>query len=131
MTLEPLIQANIAIQIHVAAVALTMALTPVQLLLQRGSFAHRMMGRVWMSAMALTALSSFFISTLKWVGPFGPLHVLSIVALVSIGIAFRAARRGDHKTHAWTLFSLIGFALIGAGIFTLLPGRIMNAVFFG
>ncbi len=81
--------------------------------------------------MALTALSSFFISNFKWVGPFGPLHLLSVIALFSIGIAWRSARRGDHQTHAWTLLSLVVFALLGAGIFTLLPGRIIHAVLFG
>ena len=130
MTFYPLIRAGLAIQIHVIAVALAIVLMPLQLVLMRGGYAHRMVGRVWMIAMAVTALSSFFISTLKWVGPFSPLHVLSIVSLVSLGIAWHAARRGDYTTHMWTVLSLVIFAPVGAGIFTLLPGRIMHAVLF-
>lgn len=131
MTLSPILNANPAIQIHVAAVMVAVVLTPIQLLLQRGSDAHRVIGRIWMIAFALTALSSFFIYTIRWIGPFSPLHILSVVALISLVNAYLAARRGDIENHRWTVLSLIGFALLGAGIFTLLPGRIMHAVLFG
>lgn len=131
MTLAPILNANPAIQIHVAAVAITIVLTPIQLFLRRGSDAHKIVGRIWIIAFVITALSSFFISTIRWIGPFSPLHVLSIVALASLFNAYRAARRGNIENHRWTVLSLIGFALLGAGIFTLLPGRIMHAVLFG
>ena len=131
MTLAPLLNANAAIQIHVSAVMIAIILTPIQLILQRGSNTHRFVGRIWMLAFALTALSSFFIHTIRMVGPFSPLHILSIVALGSLLNAYRAARRGDVENHRWTILSLIGFALFGAGIFTLLPGRIMHHVLFG
>ena len=113
------------------AVLVAIILTPLQLSLHRGGDAHRLIGKIWMAAMVVVALSSFFISTIRWIGPFSPLHLLSVVALVSIFIAYRAARRGNWQTHAWTLASVVIFALVGAGIFTLLPGRIMNKVIFG
>jgi len=131
MTFAPLLQANLPIQIHVTAVLVAIILTPLQLSLHRGGDAHRLIGKIWMAAMVVVALSSFFISTIRWIGPFSPLHLLSVVALVSIFIAYRAARRGNWQTHAWTLASVVIFALVGAGIFTLLPGRIMNKVIFG
>ena len=84
-----------------------------------------------MIAMALTALSSFFISTIQWIGPFSPLHLLSIISLISLLIAYRAAHRGDVKSHSRTLLSLVIFALIIPGIFTLFPGRLMYRVVFG
>jgi len=84
-----------------------------------------------MVAMALTALSSFFISTIRMMGPFSPLHLLSVIALLSLVLAYRAARRGNAVSHSRTKISLVVFALLVPGIFNLLPGRIMNAVFFG
>ena len=60
MTLEPLMKASSTIQFHVASVMVAIVLTPIQLILKRGSEAHRWVGRGWMIAMALTALSSFF-----------------------------------------------------------------------
>jgi uncharacterized membrane protein len=106
-------------------------LTPLQLGLKRGGEWHRGIGKLWMMMMALTALSSFFISTIPMIGPFSFLHVLSMISLISIVLALRAARRHDIASHSWTLISLIVFALLLPGIFTLWPGRIMNAVFFG
>ena len=123
MTLSPLLAAGPVIQFHVVAVSLTILLTPIQLLLERGSDWHRRVGR--------TALSSFFISTIQWIGPFSPLHLLSIISLISLLIAYRAAHRGDVKSHSRTLLSLVIFALIIPGIFTLFPGRLMYRVVFG
>ena len=57
MTLAPLLAAGPVIQFHVAVVSLTIILTPIQLLLERGSDLHRKVGRVWMIAMALTAVA--------------------------------------------------------------------------
>ena len=131
MTLSPLLQANLPIQIHVASVMVAIVLTPLQLSVKRGGDAHRLIGKIWMAAMVVVALSSFFISTIRWIDPFSPLHFLSIVALVSVFIAYREAQRGNWLAHAWTLASVVVFALVGAGIFTLLPGRIMNKVLFG
>ena len=131
MTLAPLLAAAPLIQFHVIAVSLTIMLTPIQLLLERGSDWHRQIGRVWMIAMALTALSSFFISTIHWIGPFSPLHILSIINLVGLAYAYRAARRGHAKAHSIAMISLVISALVIPGIFTLFPGRIMYRVVFG
>jgi uncharacterized membrane protein len=131
MQFAPLLTANVPIKIHVASVAVVIVLTPIQFLLKRGGTRHRALGKIWMVAMALTALSSFFISTIRMIGPFSPLHLLAIVSLISLALAYRAARRGDSVTHAWTMISLTIFALFIPGVFTLWPGRIMNAVLFG
>ena len=131
MTLAPLLTAGVVIQFHVAAVSLTIILTPIQLLLERGSHLHRQIGRVWMIAMALTALSSFFISTIRWIGPFSPLHILSVINLLGLANAYRAARRGNVRAHSIAMISLVISALLIPGIFTLLPGRIMAKVVFG
>ncbi|MFM8606905.1 MAG: DUF2306 domain-containing protein [Hyphomicrobiales bacterium] len=131
MTLAPLLAAGPVIQFHVVAVSLTIMLTLIQLLLERGSDLHRRVGRVWMIAMALTALSSFFISTIHWIGPFSPLHILSIANLAGLAYAYRAARRGHAKAHSIAMISLVISALVLPGIFTLFPGRIMYRVVFG
>jgi uncharacterized membrane protein len=131
MTIEPLIQASFPIKIHVTSVMVAIVLTPIQLSLKRGGDAHRLIGKIWIAAMVVVALSSFFISTIRWIGPFSPLHLLSIMALISIAVAYGAARRGHWKAHAWTMISMVVSALIVTGLFTLLLGRIMNNVLFG
>ncbi|WP_440995194.1 DUF2306 domain-containing protein [Arhodomonas sp. SL1] len=81
--------------------------------------------------MALTARSSLFIHHIQLWGPWSPIHLLSVATLASLVTGIRAARKGRIREHRATMISLVAFALVGAGIFTLLPGRIMNAVLFG
>ena len=80
--------------------------------------------------MALAALSSFWIAEIRD-GRFSPIHILSIVTLVSLIVAVRAARRGDVRRHRRVMLWLTFGALMTAGGFTLLPGRIMHAVLTG
>lgn len=42
-----------------------------------------------------------------------------------------AARRHDRSGHRSAAASLFVFALVGAGLFTPLPGRILHAMLFG
>ena len=76
------------------------------------------------------ALSSFFIHTIKMLGPFSPIHLLSAYTLYSVYEAITSARAGNIAQHKSTMIRLYGLALILTGAFTLLPGRIMHTVFF-
>lgn len=46
-------------------------------------------------------------------------------------IAVLHARRHNVSQHRWAMLGLFIGALVIAGVFTLLPGRIMHAVAFG
>ncbi|MDZ7809588.1 MAG: DUF2306 domain-containing protein [Arhodomonas sp.] len=131
MNLEPLLAASPAIQLHTAAATAALAVAALQVLPSRGSTVHRWTGRLWMVLMALTAGSSLFIHHIQLWGPWSPIHLLSVATLASLVTGIRAARKGRIREHRATMISLVAFALVGAGIFTLLPGRIMNAVLFG
>jgi uncharacterized membrane protein len=102
-----------------------------QLTLKKGTQLHRMTGYLWVALIAVVAISSFWIHDLRIIGPFSPIHLLSIWALYNLIQAIRAARAGDITSHAQSMRSLYFYALIGAGAFTLLPGRVMHAVVFG
>jgi uncharacterized membrane protein len=131
MTLEPLLTASPAIQVHTAAALAALTLGTGQFALTRGSDAHRWLGWGWVTLMVITAASSFFIHEIRLVGPWSPIHLLSVYTLVMLGVAVHAARTHAMRRHRRTMISLFLFALIGAGAFTLLPGRIMHAVLFG
>jgi hypothetical protein len=64
------------------------------------------------------------------IGPFSPIHILSVVTLVGLTQAFRHLRHGRYPAHGRALRALYLQALIVTGIFTFLPGRRMNALFF-
>lgn len=131
MTLEPLLAAEPAIQIHTFAALIALALGMVQFTSRRGSWLHRMSGWTWVLLMGVTAVSSFFIHRIQLVGIWSPIHLLSVFTLVMLWLAIRAAKRGDISRHRSMMISLFGFALVGAGLFTLLPGRLMHVVLFG
>jgi uncharacterized membrane protein len=131
MTFQPFLDANPVIQIHAAAALLALALGTAQLLMPNGGPRHRAVGYVWLACMLGLALSSFFIHEIRLVGPFSPIHILSFFTLFNVPYAVLAARRGNIQAHRKAMLSLYWLALVGAGLFTLLPGRIMGQMLFG
>lgn len=130
MTLAPLLAASPVIQIHGLAAVGAFGLGMAQLLRTKGTPLHRRMGWAWVVLMALVAGSSFFIHQLQVWGPWSPIHLLSLATLAGLWRATVAARRGDVRTHARLMAVLFIFALVGAGVFTLLPGRLLHAMVF-
>jgi uncharacterized membrane protein len=122
----------LAIQIHLLSVAVAVPAAVLQLVLSKGGSRHRAVGYVWAAAMIVAALSSFWISSMPILGPFGPIHILSVITLIGVPQAVMAARRGNIRAHKLAVFQLVGFALVGAGAFAIFsPGRILNSWFFG
>ncbi|MGR4843582.1 DUF2306 domain-containing protein [Rhizobium laguerreae] len=130
MTLEPLLDAPFAVQIHVAAVTPAALLGAYILLRPKGTPLHRLLGRIWMALMIVTAMSSFFIHELDLFYGFSPIHLLSIATLFGSWNAIAAARRGDIRLHKRIVTGLYFGGIVLAGLFTFLPGRIMHTVIF-
>lgn len=131
MSLSLLLQTPVAIQIHVVSALLALILGAGLLLGRKGTNVHRILGRIWIGVMVITAMSSFFISSLRLYFGFSPIHILSVFTLVGSFQAITAARAGliaEHRRHVGNLYS---FALLTAGAFTLLPGRLMHKLIFG
>ncbi len=81
--------------------------------------------------MLTVAMSSLFIHTIRLWGPWSPIHLLSLLVLATLPLALWHARCHDVRRHRQAMPMLFTGALVIAGAFTLLPGRIMNAVVFG
>ena len=128
MSLSALTEAPALIQIHAYAAILSFALGPFALLRKRRDIWHKSAGYVWVAAMYCTAISSTFFSETPMIGPFSPIHILSMVTLVGLPYAVRAAMRTAFA-HGRTMRALYAQALIIPGVFTFLPGRRMNALF--
>jgi uncharacterized membrane protein len=131
MTLAPLLAAPAVIQVHAYAAITAFALGAVQLAAPKGTVPHRAVGWLWAALMLTVAVSSLFIHTIRLWGPWSPIHLLSLLVLISLPLAVRHARRHDTRRHQKAMTSLFVGALVIAGAFTLLPGRIMHAVVFG
>lgn len=130
MDATALMEASPAIQIHAASAILALAIGTLMLVLRKGTRLHKGLGRTWIGLMLAVALSSFLITEVRLWGPYGPIHILSVFTLTGLYGGWRAAREGNIGAHRFAMISVYGMGLIGAGAFTLLPGRRMNAVVF-
>ena len=131
MTLAPLLAASAAIQVHAFAALAAFALGVVQLAAPKGTIPHRLFGWLWAALMLTVVTSSFFIHEIRLWGPWSPIHLLSVFTLLMLPLAVVSARRHDVRRHRRTMAGLFVGALVIAGLFTFMPGRIMHTVLFG
>jgi uncharacterized membrane protein len=119
----------IAIKIHMTAALAALAIGIVIMMRPKGKGLHKALGWSWVVAMAVTAVSSFVIttlgSTLSW------LHLLSGWTVISLPMAVYAIRRRDIRWHAGAMTGMFVGGLIIAGAFNFLPGRLMWRMIFG
>jgi uncharacterized membrane protein len=131
MSVAPLLEAAPAIPLHAFAAMAAFVLGLVQFAAPKGTLPHRTIGWIWVALMAVVAASSFWIHQIRLIGPFSPIHLLSIFTLVMLPLAVWRAhthRVADHRRIM--IMTFIG-ALVIAKLFTLVPGRIMHRVIFG
>ncbi|MDF0516242.1 DUF2306 domain-containing protein [Bradyrhizobium yuanmingense] len=131
MSLGPLFDAAPAIPLHAFAAMAAFVLGIVQLTAPKGTLPHRALGWVWVVLMLVVALTSFWIHEIRLVGPWSPIHLLSIFSLAMLVLGVMAARGHNVRRHKITMTSIFFGALVIAGLFTFMPGRIMHAVVFG
>ena len=131
MALAPLLDAPPAIVLHALAAMAAFTLGLVQFAAPKGTILHRTIGWIWVGLMLAVSLSSFLIHQIRLWGPWSPIHLLSIFTLISLPLAVWAAHRHRVAAHRGAMTSIFLGALVIAGAFTLLPGRIMHHVVFG
>jgi uncharacterized membrane protein len=131
VSLEPLLNAAPVIQVHAFAAMTAFVLGLVQFAAPKGTLPHRTIGWIWVTLMAIIAISSFWIHEIRLVGPFSPIHLLAIFTLVMLPLAVLHARNHRVMQHRKAMISIFVGALVIAGAFTFLPGRIMHAVALG
>ncbi len=129
MSLAPIQAAPAIVQFHLAAALLALGLGAAVLAMRKGTPMHRGIGWAWAAVMLAVALSSFAITSI-WPGHYSPIHLLSILTLVSLPAAIWLRRRGNIRGHAITMISTFAGLFI-AGLFTLVPGRLLHAAIFG
>ena len=131
MTFAPLLQASLSIQLHAFAAIGAFVLGAVQLAAPKGTVPHRIVGSIWVLLMLVVSISAFFIHELRIWGPWSPIHLLAIFTLVMLPIAVWRAHKHAVEQHRRAMLGLFFGALVIAGLFTFLPGRIMHSVVFG
>ena len=128
--LTPLGEAPLVIKVHLLAALVAFVIATIQIAGPKGTVPHRLMGWIWVIFMFTVAVSSFFIQMVNPHG-FSLIHILSAITLIALPLMVFAARRHDVKAHKRHAVQLYVGALLIAGIFTFMPGRLMWQVFFG
>ena len=116
------------IPLHAIMAIVAVILGGIQLSMKKGGSIHKLLGRIWVGLMLIVAISSFFIHEIKLWGAYSPIHLLSLWTIFILGVGIYYARVGNVKRHKQTMITLYFFALIVAGFFTLMPGRIMHQI---
>ncbi len=120
---------TLPIAIHLFAVLPAVILGVLQLVTPKGTQLHRRLGWLWVVAMAVTALSSFWIFGPSNGGKFSVIHLLSVWVLFALASAIWFIRRGNVRAHRYFMVgTLLGLAGAGAG--AMLPGRLLSQVLF-
>jgi uncharacterized membrane protein len=130
MNLAPFFVAPAVVQMHAAGAFLALATGSAVLFMRKGTTTHRISGQVWAALMVFVALTSFAITGTRPPGHFSAIHILSVITLISIPAAILYRRKGNIRRHAIIMVSTF-LGLFIAGGFTLIPGRLMNAIVFG
>ena len=107
------------ILLHLIAAVPSMILGGVVLARPKGTIVHKLMGRVWIALMLVTAVGSFGI---KSQGQFSWIHILSVVTIVSIVTGLIAIRNGRRELHLRCMRGAY-IGLMIAFVFTMAPGR--------
>jgi uncharacterized membrane protein len=131
VNLAPLLDAVPPIPLHAVAAMTAFVLGLVQFAAPKGTLPHRTLGWIWVGLMATVAIASFWIHQIRLVGPWSPIHLLSIFTLAMLPLAVWKAHTHRIAEHRRIMISMFLGALVVAGLFTLVPGRIMRAVVFG
>lgn len=130
MTFEPLLDASFAIQFHVATVLPAAMLGAFLLACPKGTPSHRLLGKIWLLLMIATSFSTFFIHGIDVFHGFSPIHLLSLYVIFGSVPAIRAARRHDIRAHRAHVAGMYFGGIVVAGLFTLVPDRIMGSMIF-
>jgi uncharacterized membrane protein len=131
VSLAPLLDAAPEIQLHAFAALAAFALGALQLAAPKGTLPHRTIGWTWVVLMVIVAATSFWIHELRVWGPWSPIHLLGVFTLVTLPLAVVHARRHRVELHRNAMIAIFVGALVIAGLFALMPGRVMHAVAFG
>ena len=127
MTPRPILPASVpgwAMALHLLCVVPAVPLGAVVVLRRKGDALHKRLGRLWGGLMVGAALSSFALTGVAG-ARLSPIHLLSVLTLVSVPLGVFNARRGQIAAHRRAMLILYA-SLLGAGAFAFLPVRILG-----
>ena len=124
------------IAIHTIAALAAVPLGVLILTQQKGTPAHKGMGRVWVVLLTITALTGIFIREIND-GAFSLIHLLIPITLLGMARAiwcihkFRTTGNPHYMRRHYISMGFVYAGLIGAGVFAFWPGRLLHSMLVG
>ena len=110
---------------------------------KKGTNQHRRIGRVWVSCLLIVSVTALFITSpmtdtvfnprfYSWIHLLIPFTVGNLIYLIWNIRQFKKTRLEKHKNaHIRSMIGVYVGALLVAGAFTLMPGRMFHEIIFG
>ena len=110
---------------------------------KKGTNQHRFIGRVWVSFLLIVSVTALFITSpmtdtifnprfYSWIHLLIPYTIGALIYSIYSIRQFKKTRLEKHKNaHMRSMIGLYFGALVVAGAFTLMPGRIFHEILFG
>jgi uncharacterized membrane protein len=117
-----------AVMIHLLTVIPALPLGAYVIFSKKGDATHRLLGKIWAALMLVTSIDSFWIREVT--GHIGPIHIFSAVTLISLPLGIYAIHRGNVEGHRRAMRGTF-IGLCAAGLFALMPGRMLGSFLFG
>ena len=115
------------IGLHLSTAIAALLLGILILLQAKGTYRHKLLGRFWVVLMFITAITSLWIRELNG-GDLSGIHFLTALTILSLILGIRAIRKGYIEAHKRFMIGTF-ICLCGAGLGTLLPGRLIPTFF--
>lgn len=120
--------------LHLGTVLPAFLLGTFLLIRRKGTPPHKLLGKVFMVLMLITAAATLFMPAQvgpRILGHFGFIHFFSLLVFYSVPTAIVAIRKKDVRTHRNNMIGLYIGGLVIAGGFALMPGRLIYTTVLG
>ena len=121
---------DVALATHLITVIPAIPLGAYVILSRKGGARHKTLGKIWLTLMFVTAISTIFIRNLNH-GQFSWIHLFTLLTFVAVPQAVISARQGKIEAHKKHLRNFFIGALVIAGLTAFAPGRTMWQWAFG
>lgn len=121
---------DLALTIHLITVIPAIPLGAYVILSRKGGRRHKILGKIWLSMMFVTATATIFIRNVNG-GQFSWIHLFTLLTFVAIPQSIISARQGKIEAHKKHLRNFFIGALVIAGLTAFAPGRTMWQWAFG
>lgn len=116
------------VALHLVTALLALVVGALLLTGRKGNLGHRVLGWTFVVMLGTATITSAFMRDhgLPNLAGFTPIHLLTVVTAVFLPLGVWRARRGDVAGHRRLMTWLFTGACVLAGLFTLLPGRLLG-----